>query len=90
MRQAGISGQIDIGQLTLKVRTGGDWLAEAVLLVKIYQVEDILGHRLRLCCIERDDQFDRNVLPVELIGDVEHGVGAERMADDDDDVLVSA
>ena len=88
MRQAGISGQIDIGQLTLKVRTGGDWLAEAVLLVKIYQVEDILGHRLRPRCIECDDQFDRNILPVELIGDVERGVAAERMPDDDNDVFV--
>jgi len=90
VRQTGIGGEIDIGQLTLKIRIGGDWLAEAILLIKIHQVEDILGHRLRPRCIECDDQFDRNILPVELIGDVERGVAAERMPDDDNDVFVPA
>ena len=90
VRQTGIGGEIDIGQLTLKIRTGGDWLAEAIFLIKIHQVQDILGHRLWPRCIERDDQFDRNILPVELVCDVERCVGAERMADDDNDVLVAA
>jgi hypothetical protein len=90
VRQTGIGGQIDIGQLTLKLRTGGDWLAEAILLIKIHQVEDILGHRLRPCCIESDDQFDRNILAVELIGNVKRGVATERMPDDNNDVSVPA
>lgn len=90
VRQTGIGSQVDVGQFALKFRTGGDWFAEAILLIKIHQVEDILGHRLWLRCIERDHQFDRNILPIELIGDVERGVGAERMTDDDDDVLMPA
>src|SRR5215469_16965391 len=90
VRQTGIGGQIDVGQLTLEVRSRGHWLAEAILLIKIHQVEYILGYRLRPRRIESDDQFDRNILAVELVGDIERGVCAERMTDDDNDVLVPA
>jgi len=53
-------------------------------------MKDVLWNRLWACCIERHDQLDRDVLPVERVGDIERRVGAERVADDNHDILVPA
>jgi hypothetical protein len=53
-------------------------------------MQNVLRHRLRPRGVESDNQLDGNVLPIQLVGDVEGGIRAERVADDDDDIFVPA
>ena len=55
----------------MKSRSGGDLLAKAVLLKQINQVKNIFRHRQGTGRVESNDQFDRDVMPVKLVGDVE-------------------
>ena len=66
VRETGLGGEIDIREFALKPGSRDDPLTEAVLLKQIYQVKDIFRHWLGFGCIERDDEFDGNVLPVKL------------------------
>src|SRR5271155_2362769 len=90
VRQVGIGGQIDIVELALESRTGRDSFAEPVLLKEIHEMKNVLWHRSRFRRIEGDDEFDRNIRPVERIGGIEGRVRAERMANENDDVLLAA
>src|SRR5215469_9791362 len=77
VRKSGVGGQIDIGQLTLEIRTCGDWFAEAILLIEIHEMQDVVRHRLRPGGVEGYNQLDRNILSLKLVGNVECGVRAQ-------------
>jgi hypothetical protein len=90
VRKTGLRGEIEIREFTLKAGSCGDPLTEAVLLKQVHQVQNILRHRLRAGRVEGDDQFDRNILPIELIGNVEGRIGSQGVTDKHDDRLVAA
>src|SRR5271169_36410 len=90
MRQARVRGEVDIAELTLKSWTWTDLFAKAVVLIKIHEVKNVLGHLMRMRGVKRNDELDRDVLRVERIGGVDRRVGSQGMADEDHDVLVAA
>ena len=74
-----VSRQIDIAQLAVESRTRAQGFSEAVVLIKIDDMEDIPRHLMSLGTVEIDNQIDRDVRPVERIGKLDRRVGAERM-----------
>jgi hypothetical protein len=74
----------------LKPDSGRNAFAEAILLIEVHEMKNVLWNRLRARCIECYYQLNGDVLPVERVSDIKRRVGAELMADDDNDVLVPA
>ena len=90
MRQTHVRSQVDVGQLALKPGPRRNSFAKAILLIEVHEMKNVLWNRLRAGCIESHYQLDGNVLPVERVGNIKRRVGAERMADDNHDILVPA
>jgi hypothetical protein len=74
----------------MKARTWAESPAETVVLIEIHDRQDISRHGARLCCVERNDERDGDILLVELICGLDRRVRAKRMPDKNHDVPLTS